>query len=225
MGPNAWQSEIFKVFTYPSFSRKRPFCNWTKFRQRNTRNRISEFPIILYFRVLGWRWAKYVKVRKQVTNFILFFACSLSLLIGCCEATVTQHGREAIYLRMFRKFSSIDARNRWYASVSIRKWRDEGTYARNNNGLSVWNNFSWDNLSSHLFLCNLDGGVKVLKLLCGVCGRKWSSKSKRLCKRLRVLSYDCIIIILKLLNSNNTSNNGFILHFHKVALHLWNTSP
>ena len=162
------------------------------------------------------------------TLFIRIFGCLLSLLIGYCEATVTQHGREAIYLRMFRKFSSIDARNRWYASVSIRKWRDEGTYARNNNGLSVWNNLSWDNLSCHLFLCNLDGGVKVLKLLCGVCGRKWSSKSKRLCKRLRVLSYDCIIIIiiiLKLLNSNNTSDNGFILHFHKVALHLWNTSP
>ena len=165
MGPNAWQSEIFKVFTYPSFSRKRPFCKWTKFRRRN---RIGEFPIILYFRVLGWRWAKYVIPSRQVTNFILFFACSLSLLIGCCEATVTQHGREAIYLRMFRKFSSIDARNRWYASVSIRKWRDEGTYAGNNNGLSVWNNLSWDNLSCHLFLCNLDGGVKVLKLLCGV---------------------------------------------------------
>ena len=100
--------------------------------------------------------------------FIWIFGCLLSLLIGYCEATVTQHGREAIYLRMFCKFSSIDARNRWYASVSIRKWRDEGTYAGNNNGLSVWNNLSWDNLSCHLFLCNLDGGVKVLKLLCGV---------------------------------------------------------
>ena len=51
MGPNAWQSEIFKVFTYLSFSRKRPFCNWTKFRRRNARNRIDEFPIILWFHV------------------------------------------------------------------------------------------------------------------------------------------------------------------------------
>ena len=51
---------------------------------------------------------------------------NLSLLIGCCEASVTKHGREAIYLRMFRKFSLIDDRNRWYASVSVRKWRDEG---------------------------------------------------------------------------------------------------
>ena len=102
------------------------------------------------------------------TLLMRIFVCLLSLLIGCCKATVTQHGREAIYLRMFRKFSSIDARNRWYASVSIRKWRDEGTYAGNNNGLSFWNNLSWDNLSCHLFLCNLDGGVKVLKLLCGV---------------------------------------------------------
>ena len=53
MGPNAWQSEIFKVFTYLSFSRKRPFCNWTKFRRRNARNRIGEFPIILFFYVVG----------------------------------------------------------------------------------------------------------------------------------------------------------------------------
>ena len=35
--------------------------------------------------------------------------------------------------------------------------------SENNNGLSIWNN-----PSCHLFLCNLDGGVKVLKLLCGV---------------------------------------------------------
>ena len=40
--------------------------------------------------------------------------------------------------------------------------------SENNNGLSIWNNLSWDNLSCHLFLCNLDGGIKVLKLLCGV---------------------------------------------------------
>ena len=52
MGPNAWQSEFFKVFTYLSFWRKRPFCNWTKFRRRNTRNRIVEFPIILWFYII-----------------------------------------------------------------------------------------------------------------------------------------------------------------------------
>ena len=170
MGPNAWQSEIFKVFTYLSFSRKRPFCNWTKFRRRNTRNRIGEFPIVLYVYVNGMhatdKWGISGSQLRTINcvAWLLFLLIILILLIGCCEATVTQHGREAIYLRMFRKFSSIDARNRWYASVSIRKWRDEGTYARNNNGLSVWNNLSWDNLSCHLFLCNLDGGVKVLKL-------------------------------------------------------------
>ena len=174
MGPNAWQSEIFKVFTYLSFWRKRPFCNWTKFRRRNTWNRIGEFPIILYFHVNGMHAVDKCKRRfaqlhyKHFVAWFLFVLIILILLIGCCEATVTQHGREAIYLRMFCKFSSIDARHRWYASVSIRKWRDEGTYAGNNNGLSVWNNLSWDNLSCHLFLCNLDGGVKVLKLLCGV---------------------------------------------------------
>ena len=170
MGLNAWQSEIIKVFIYLSFSRKRPFCNWTKFRRRNARNRIGEFSIIIHFHV--------IKTRRCVTDNNLgvkflnrTYANSLavcSLFWLAVVATVTQHGREAIYLRMFRKFSSIDARNRWYASVSIRKWRDEGTYAGNNNGLSVWNNLSWDNLSCHLFLCNLDGGVKVLKLLCGV---------------------------------------------------------
>ena len=35
------------------------------------------------------------------------FGCLLSLLIGCCEATVTQHGREAIYLRMFRNLARL----------------------------------------------------------------------------------------------------------------------
>ena len=168
MGPNAWQSDIFKVFTYLSFSRKRPSCNWTKFRRRNARNWIGEFPIILWFHIILVRAQFEAWCCTASTLFIRIFGCLLSLLIGYCEATVTQHGREAIYLRMFRKFSSIDARNRWYASVSIRKWRDERTYAGNNNGLSVWNNLSWDNLSCHLFLCNLDGGVKVLKLLCGV---------------------------------------------------------
>ena len=163
MGLNAWQSEIFKVFIYLSFSRKRPFCNWTKFRRRNARNRIGEFSIIIHFHVIKARsWVKLQQPRDVFRGGV----CSLFWL--AVVATVTQHGREAIYLRMFRKFSSIDARNRWYASVSIRKWRDEGTYAGNNNGLSVWNNLSWDNLSCHLFLCNLDGGVKVLKLLCGV---------------------------------------------------------
>ena len=58
MGPNAWQSEIFKVFTYLSFWRNRPFCNWTKFRRRNTRNRIVEFPIILCFCIIITNTAK-----------------------------------------------------------------------------------------------------------------------------------------------------------------------
>ena len=64
MGPNAWQSEIFKVFTYLSFWRKRPFCNWTKFRRRNARNRIVEFPIILCF---------YVIVTRTTENWISCF--------------------------------------------------------------------------------------------------------------------------------------------------------
>ena len=50
-----------------------------------------------------------------------------------------------------------------FVSEEMKEHRTE-----NNNGLSIWNNLSWDNLSCHLFLCNLDGGVKVLKLLCGV---------------------------------------------------------
>ena len=50
-----------------------------------------------------------------------------------------------------------------FVSEEMKEHRTE-----NNNWLSIWNNLSWDNLSCHLFLCNLDGGVKVLKLLCGV---------------------------------------------------------
>ena len=35
--------------------------------------------------------------------------------------------------------------------------------SENNNGSSIWDNFS-----CHFSLCNLDGCSKVLKLLCGV---------------------------------------------------------
>ena len=65
MGPNAWQSEIFKVFTYLSFSRKRPFCTWIKSRRKNARNRIGEFPIILLIRVQGggWVWCNLSKLQ------------------------------------------------------------------------------------------------------------------------------------------------------------------
>ena len=70
MGPNAWQSEIFKVFTYLSFWRKRPFCNWTKFRRRNARNRIGEFPIILHFHVNGIRGVGKWCCEEVTTTFI-----------------------------------------------------------------------------------------------------------------------------------------------------------
>ena len=167
-------------------------------------------------REVGWNYnshAMYSAVEFALSSDWLLLQLSLSTVerqfICACSVNLTWLMPETAGMHLCR-----------FVSKEMKEHR-----TKNNNGLSVWNNLSWDNLSCHLFLCNLDGGVKVLKLLCGVCGRKWSSKSKRLCKRLRVLSSDCIIIILKLLNSNNTSNNGFILHFHKVALHLWNTSP
>ena len=78
MGPNAWQSEIFKVFTYLSFSRKRPSCNWTKFRRRNARNRIGEFPIILSFHVA--EMGAYLKCQSAAPQFYLYESlavCSL----------------------------------------------------------------------------------------------------------------------------------------------------
>ena len=79
MGPNAWQSEIYKVFTYLSFSRKRPFCNWRKFRRRNSRNRIGEFPIILWIHVAGMgAYEKYQgKVAPQFYLYESLAVCSL----------------------------------------------------------------------------------------------------------------------------------------------------
>ena len=78
MGPNAWQSEIFKVFTYLSFSWKRPFCTWIKSRRKNARNRIGEFLIILYFHVTKMRayykW-KLIMSARQVSNPLA--VCSL----------------------------------------------------------------------------------------------------------------------------------------------------
>ena len=84
-------------------------------------------------------------------------------------------------------------------TAGMRLWRFtseemQKNMSENNNGSSIWNN-----LSCHFSLCNLDGGIKVLKL-CGMWW-KWSSKSKRLYKLLRVLSLDCIIIII-LMKSN-----------------------
>ena len=78
MGPNAWQSEIYKVFTYLSFSRKRPFCNWRKFRRRNSRNRIGEFPIILWFHVAEMgAYKKWQKVWPQFYLYESLAVCSL----------------------------------------------------------------------------------------------------------------------------------------------------
>ena len=60
----------------------------------------------------------------------------------------------------------FDASNRWYVPVSVYRWRLEEKQedtSENNNGSSIR-----QNLSCHVSFCNLDGGFKVLKLLCGV---------------------------------------------------------
>ena len=109
MGPNAWQSEIFKVFTYLSFSRKRPFCNWTKFRRRNARNRIGEFPIILFFYVVGidaeLNWLTFSGQQN-----ILDFKAVFSLF----------------WLAVVRLLSLSTVERQFICAC--RKWRDEGTY-------------------------------------------------------------------------------------------------
>ena len=167
MGPNAWQSEIFKVFTYLSFWRKRPFCNWTKFRRRNARNRIVEIPIILCFCVIVTRTTEIWRSSYRSNGYISLAVCSLFWLavvrllslstverqfICACSVNLAWLMPETAGMRLCR-----------FVSEEMKEHRTE-----NNNWLSIWNNLSWDNLSCHLFLCNLDGGVKVLKLLCGV---------------------------------------------------------
>ena len=91
---------------------------------------------------------------------------------------------------MFCKFR-FDAGNHWYAPASIfrsriAKEKKQKNTSENNNGSSIWDNFS-----RHFSLCNQDGSGKVLKLLCGV----WKEvifKKQRLYKRLRVLSCNCL---------------------------------
>ena len=62
-------------------------------------------------------------------------------------------GREEICLQMLCKFL-FDVRNCWYATASVSHERNAGKYV----GKKTW----------HFSLCNLDGSVKVLKLMCGV---------------------------------------------------------
>ena len=96
MGLNAWQSEIFKVFTYLSFPRKRPFCTLIKLRRRTAKNSIAKFPIILGLYTVRMSWSTYTDTyfasRFGLYNFLAFALSSdwlvwgyfvrLSLLIG-----------------------------------------------------------------------------------------------------------------------------------------------
>ena len=170
MGLNAWQSEIIKVFIYLSFSRKRPFCNWTKFRRRNARNRIGEFSTIIHFHVIKTR--RCVKDNNLGVQFLtelmqilwLFALSSDWLLLQLSLSTVERQFICACSVNLDRLMpETAGMRLCRFVSEEMKEHRTE-----NNNWLSIWNNLSWDNLSCHLFLCNLDGGVKVLKLLCGV---------------------------------------------------------
>ena len=82
-------------------------------------------------------------------------------------------------------------RNHWYAPVSvfpsrIIKEKKQENSSENNNGSSIWDNFS-----CHFSHYNLDGSSKVLKSLCGV-WRKLFTKSKWLYKQLQILSCNCL---------------------------------
>ena len=67
-----------------------------------------------------------------------------------------------------------------------RERKEVEKYVGKNSGSSIR-----DNLSSHFLFCNLDGSGKVLKLLRDV-WKEVISKCKRLYKRLRVVSFDCL---------------------------------
>ena len=79
MGLNAWQSEIFKVFTYLSFPQKRPFCTLIKLRRRNAKNSIAEFPIITNLCTVGARWFDYSENQEVLQPHLIRFLAVCSL--------------------------------------------------------------------------------------------------------------------------------------------------
>ena len=163
MGLNAWQSEIFKVFTYLSFPRKRPFCTLTKLRRRNAKRRIAKFPIVLHFytnKRQTWRHTELSNITLTLCSSLA--VCSLFWLAVVRLVSLSTVGRQ------FMCACSVNLAWSMTETAGIRLCQfvseEMKDTSENNNGLSIWNNLSWDNLSCHLFLCNLDGGVKILKL-------------------------------------------------------------
>ena len=83
---------------------------------------------------------------------------------------------------LIRETASVRLRS----PLKNRERKEVEKYVGKNSGSSIW-----DNLSSHFLFCNLDGSGKVLKLL-RVVWKEVISKCKRLYKRLRVVSCDCL---------------------------------
>ena len=64
-------------------------------------------------------------------------------------------------------------------------------------------------------LCKVDESVKVLKLLCG----EW----KEVIFQRNIIQTTSSLVLWLYYNNNNDNNDGFIQHFHNLALHLQNT--
>ena len=161
MGLNAWQSEIFKVFTYLSFPRKRPFCTLIKLRRRNAKKKIAEFSIIPHFCTVK-RCNRQFKYVLSVSLYSSLAVCSLFWLAVVRLVSLSTVGRQFMCACSVNlAWSMTETAGMRLCQFVSEEMKDT---SENNNGLSIWNNLSWDNLSCHLFLCNLDGGVKILKL-------------------------------------------------------------
>ena len=63
--------------------------------------------------------------------------------------------------------------------------------------------------------CKVDESVKVLKLLCG----EW----KEVIFQRNIIQTTSSLVLWLYYNNNNDNNDGFIQHFHNLALHLQNT--
>ena len=109
-------------------------------------------------------------------------------LSGQSSGNILEGSRWAFCCACSANFSLIreTASMRLRSPLKNRERKEVEKYVGKNSGSSIW-----DNLSSHFLFCNLDGSGKVLKLL-RVVWKEVISKCKRLYKRLRVVSCDCL---------------------------------
>ena len=133
-----------------------------------------------------------------------------------------QKQREAICLCIFCKYF-LDTRNCWYRPAS------ENTLEKNSRS-SIWEKLSWN-----FSLCNLDGSVRVLKLLCGGCKEvKKRKKAKDYLIDFESLFYDCFERSMEMLfvkdarglsKSTNVVDSILLLcHCYlKLSLIIWST--